>query len=326
MKVLVFFLALGFATFCLSDTPLYGYFWLRYTYNNPTTPEVEVHNNSFSIDRGYIRWRTKTRPVAFNATMDITNKKDATNASDWHVRLKYAHADWQLPTIGQYFPDIMLMIGLQKVYFGVVDIWDYPLIEKNLEERENIMSSADLGLGIHGSILDDHGEFSAQIFNGNFYSHVTENNLNKAICGNVALTPIPGITFKGSIWLANQPSGDTLSTQVDQNRYAGVFRVIHGPVTVFAEYLATKSDNLKGGGYSVFTEYAVTNRFSLLGRYDYFDIDTATDNNAVNVAILGFNCRISETLLFQANYERIMPEDNTTADTDVILCQFKVSY
>ena len=326
MKGLLLFLIIGHLTLCFADIPLYGYFWMRYTYKNPTTPEVDSHNNFFSIDRGYIRWNTQTYPVSFNATIDINNKKDATNASDWNIRLKYAHADWKLPSMSRYLPDIRLKIGLQKVYFGIVDIWDYPLIGKNLEEREDLMSSADLGIGLYGLFLDNYSEFSLQIFNGNFYTHVTENNTNKALCGNLAFMPISGVTLKGSFWMANQPRGDTLGTKVDQDRYAAVIRVQLGPITVFGEYLAALNDDLNGRGYSTCAELAITDRFSLIGRYDYFDMDTATDDNAINTAIIGFNYIITETLLFQANYERIMPEDNVSSDADAILCQFKVSY
>lgn len=327
MKYLIILSMLGLLIIAHAEVPIYGYFWLRYTYDNPTQPEdIEENEHYFSINRGYISWKTKTKPVSFTGTIDITNKKDATNASDWNIRLKYAQADWTLPGLGQYIPDAKLIIGLQKVYFGVVDIWTYPLVEKNLEEREKIMSSADLGIGFHGLLPSGHGEFSLQAFNGNFYTHVTENNTNKAICGNLALIPIPGVMLKGSFWVAKAPVGDTVITQVDQNRYVGLLRIQYGPVTVFGEYLVTKNDQLDGMGYSTFVEWSVTNRLNLLGRYDYFDMDTAVDDNALGVAIGGFNYKISTTLLFQANYERKMPEDETRDDSDAILCQFKVSY
>lgn len=327
MKYLSAVLILGSCILVYADASPYGYFWLRYTYENPTQPEdVETNENYFSIDRGYICWETQNESVSFKGTIDITNKKDATNVSDWNVRLKYAQADWTPPGIGQYIPDAKLILGLQKVYFGVVDIWTYPLIDKNLEQRENLMSSTDLGIGFHGLLPRGYGEFSLQVFNGNFYTHVTESNTNKALCGNVAITPIPSIMLKGSFWVAQEPEGDTVITQVDANRYVGVLRIHYGSVTAFGEYLATTTDQMDGMGYSVFAEWAVTNRLSFLGRYDYYDKDTDTDDNAVSVAIGGLNYRIAKTLLFQTNYERMMYEDAARDPSDAILCQFKVSY
>lgn len=327
MKYLYILSILGVIIPAHADVPVYGYFWLRYTYDNPTQPaNIENNEHYFSIDRGYIRWKTKTKSVSFKGTIDITNKKDATNASDWNIRLKHAQADWKLPGLGGYIPDASLMIGLQKLYFGMIDLWEYPLIEKNLEEREKLMSSADLGIGFHGFLPDGYGEFSLQVLNGNFYTNVTEDNTNKALCGNLVLIPITGVMLKGSCWVAKATTGDTVITQVDQNRYVGVLRMQYGPVAAFGEYLVTKCDQLDGMGLSAFAEWAVTNRLSLLGRYDYFDPDTDTEGNALSVAIGGFNYRISKTLLFQANYERKMPEDGTRDDSDAILCQFRVSY
>jgi hypothetical protein len=219
-----------------------------------------------------------------------------------------------------------LMVGLQKVYFGLVDIWQYPLIEKNLEEREKLMSSADLGIGFHGLLPRGYGEFSFQAFNGNFYTHVTEDNTNKALCANLTLIPIPGIVLKSSFWVAKASVGDTVITQVDQNRYVGVLIAQYGPVTAFGEYLVTKNDQSDGAGYSVFAEWAVTDRLSLLGRYDYYDMDNATDDNALSVAVGGCTYKISETLLFQANYQRKIPEDHTRDESDTFLFQFRVSY
>ncbi|MGB9721752.1 MAG: hypothetical protein ACPL28_09775, partial [bacterium] len=219
-----------------ADAPIYGYFWLRYTYENPTTPEVDENKNEFAIERGYVRWKTKTEPVSFSGTIDITNKAKATNASDWNFRLKYAQADWQLPYIGNAIPDAKLMFGLQKVYFGMMDIWEYPIIEKNLEEVEKKTNSADLGLGFYGLVPNGFGEFSIQVFNGNGYTNVTENNTNKAVCGNIALIPIPRIMLKGSIWQAKTPQViDSVLTQVDQNRYAGLLQFKYGPLTIIGE-------------------------------------------------------------------------------------------
>ncbi len=328
MKQIVLVLLLGVMVFGYASAPIYGYFWTRYTFENPTTPEdVDENENYFSIERGYVRWQTKTVPVSFKGTIDISSKSGATDASDWNVRLKYAQADWKLPYIGDAIPDAKAIIGLQKIYFGIMDLWEYPLIEKNLEEVEKKMSSADLGIGFHGLFPKGYGEFSVQVFNGNFYTDVTETNTNKALCGNLALIPFPGVMVKGSYWYAEQPfEVDTLTIeQVDHNRYAGLLRVKYGPVTVFGEYLGTKDHETDGMGYSGFAEFELTNKVSVLGRYDYFDPDTDVDNNAHSRIIGGLNWKVSKHLLWQNNYQIKMYEDDSH-DEDKIMVQFKYSY
>ncbi len=332
MRKLFLVLLLGLVVFTYADAPIYGYFWCRYTFENPTTPELEEgeeHEHYFSIERGYIRWKTKTEPVSFSGTIDVSSKADATNASDWNIRLKYAQADWTLPYIGDYLPDTKLMLGLQKVYFGIMDIWEYPIIEKNLEEVEKKTNSADLGIGLHGLFPEGYGEFAIQVFNGNGYTHVVETNSNKALCGNVALIPLPGVMLKGSIWYADQPVLiDSIVEQVDQRRYAGLVRVIYGPVTVIGEYLGTKDHETNGMGYMGFAEVALTKTFSVLGRFDYFDknTDEEAENDAYNRIFGGFNYRISKTLLTQVNYQLKTFEDEEKDSEDKIQIQFKYSY
>lgn len=324
MKQFLLVLLFGCAVFSYADTPIYGYFWCRYTYENPTTPEVDENEHEFAIKRGYIRWKTKTKPVSFKGTIDIAQKDGATNKSDWRVRLKYAQADWKLPYVGEYIPDAKLMIGLQKVYFGMMDIWKYPVIEKTLEEVEKKTNSADLGLGFYGLLPAGYGEFAVQVFNGNGYTYV-ENNTNKALCANLAIIPIPGVMLKGSYWYAKQPVGDTIITQVDQNRYAGLLQIKYGPVTLIAEYLGTEDDEIKGMGYMGSGEIAINKYFSILGRYDYFDKDTDADDNAHTRVIGGLNWKISKTLLTQINYQTKTYEDDRDS-SDKAMIQFKYSY
>lgn len=314
-------------SFSYADAPIYGYFWLRYTYMNPTTPEVEENEHEFALERGYIRWKTKTEPVSFSGTIDVTNKTKATNASDWNFRLKYAQADWKLPFNSELLPDAKLMFGLQKVYFGMMDIWEYPVIEKNLEEVEKKTNSADLGVGFYSLLPKGFGEYSIQVFNGNGYTQVTENNTNKALCGNVSMIPLPGIMLKGSMWYAKTPMIiDSVETQVDQNRYVGLAQFKYKLLTLITEVLLSKDYQTNGMGYSGFAELNITKNFSLLGRYDSWDKDTDTENNAHTRIILGTNYAIADNLLTQLNYQLTRYEDPEKEANDMIMVQLKYSY
>jgi hypothetical protein len=329
MKGFLFVLLAGLVVFAYADAPIYGYFWTRFTYENPTQPEdVETNANYFSIERGYIRWKTKTSPVSFKGTIDVSQKSDATNKSDWNIRLKYAQADWTLPYVADAIPDAKLMIGLQKVYFGIVDLWGYQLIDKNLEENEKKMNSADLGIGFYGLLPAGYGEFSVQAFNGNGYTSVTETNTNKALCANLAVIPYPGIMFKGSYWMAETPFQQDSVTiiQVDQNRYAGLVQLTYGPAKLIGEYLGTKDHETDGMGYSGILEFDITKTVSILGRYDYFDPDTDVDDNGHNLILGGINWHISDVLLAQCNYHLKTYEDDDTDSSDNIMVQFKYSY
>lgn len=320
-------LLLSVCAISYAEAPLYGYFWLRYIYENPTTPEVEQNEHEFAIERGYIRWKTKTEPVSFSGTIDVTNKKDATKSSDWNFRLKYAQADWKLPLNSEYIPDAKLMIGLQKVYFGMMDIWEYPVIEKNLEEVEKKTNSADLGMGFYALLPKGFGEYAIQVFNGNGYTRVTENNTNKALCGNLSIIPFPGIMLKGSMWYAKTPQIiDSVEYQVDQNRYVGLSKFSYGPLTLIGEVLLSRDYQTNGFGYSGFGELAIKKYWSILGRYDAWDKNVDTDNDSHTRIILGTNYAIANNLLTQINYQLTSYEDPEKEAIDMIMVQFKYSY
>lgn len=345
-------LALSSAVWLYADAPIYGYFFLRYTYDNPFNPDTmsgKDRPNAFTIERGYLRWKTSTKPVSVSGTVDISMKAKATNASDWNVRLKYAQADWYLPYVEKALPDARLTLGLQKVYFGTTDIWEYPLIEKSLEDAHGKISSADLGLGLNGFFPDGYGDFAVQLFNGTGYSSAVENDVNKALNANLSLVPptiIPGlgIMLKGSYWMDmnrvkyySAADSETLWVDLDRDRYAIVGQLKFKWLTILGEMLQTKDgktpDNkvTEGKGWSVFGEIAPVKKFALLGRYDTWDkniTDTtaAANNDQLKVMIAGLNWNVSKELLMQFNYQKTSYQDTARLPTDKFMVQAKYSF
>ncbi len=321
-KVMLLLLAVGLVAY--AESPIYGYFWLRYTYDNLTAPaDVTNNQNFFSIERGYIRWKTATAPVSVSGTVDVTMKAKATSASDWNIRLKYAQADWLLPYVSTRLPDTKLTLGVQKVNFGIMELWEYPVIEKSIEEVAGKMNSADLGLGLGGLLPSGYGDFAFQVFNGNGYTKVTEDNAKKAFCGNLSMLPVPGIMLKGSYW-KNTVGPDSMLVKAD--RYAGAIKLSYGPAVVMGEYFGSRDGDVTGIGYMSLLEVALNSAFSLLGRYDIWDGDKDTDDDAYRIMIGGINCEVSSVLLVQLNYQRKQHEDTTQEDEDKVMLQFKYSY
>ncbi len=334
MKTTLLVLLVGLAVFGYANSEIYGYFWTRYTFENPTAPEVDENKHYFSIERGYVRWKTSTKPVSVAATIDIAMKSGATASSDWRIRLKYAHANWTLPGISDALPDFKAIIGLQKVYFGLIDKWEYPVIEKSLEDTEKKINSADLGIGFFGYLPDGYGSIAGGVFNGTGYSHPTEDNQWKDLSFDLSLIPIPGVMVKGSAWMGKENEViDTLGTmeEITENRFAGVLQMRRGPVIVMGEYLycmdgCYDADDMISWGAMGFAEFAVNKSVSLLGRYDYFDPDDATENDAYSRIIGGINWKVSKHLLWQNNYQIKMYEDDDEEAEDKIMVQFKYSY
>jgi hypothetical protein len=333
-----------------ADAPIYGYFWLRYTYDYLMNPDdASDHPTAFAIERGYIRWKTSTAPVAFSGTIDAAMKSGVTKESDWNIRLKYMQADWTLPYAGKYIPDAKIILGLQKVYFGLADLWEYPVLEKALEDAQKKINTADLGASFYGLIPGGFGDFAMQYFNGSGYSKPTEIDLNKAVCLNASLVPpviVPnlGIMLKGSYWMEmtttkyySAADSETLSVDLDENRMAGVLQLKYAPVTLIAEYFVSQDgrtpDNsvVEGNGYSFFGEITINKSLGICGRYDMWDknvTDTTSSAlvDAVTATIAGLNWKISDALLMQFNYQLTGYEDETRQSTDKFMIQAKYSF
>jgi hypothetical protein len=332
------------------EAPIYGYFWVRYTYDYVMNPDTATkHPHAFSIERGYIRWKTKAESITFSGTVDINMKSGFTKDSDWLIRLKYAQSDWTLPYIGKYLPDAKLMIGLQKVYFGLADLWEYPLIEKALEDHIKKINTADLGAGFYSLLPNGFGDFSIQLFNGSGYSKPTEIDLNKAKCFNASLVPpviIPklGVMLKGSYWMEKTTAkywspadSETLSVDLSENRIAGVVQLTYKPITLIGEYFISEDGKVpddkitKGQGYTLFGQIDLGKNFGVLGRYDMWDknvTDTtaAAQNDQVYTTILGLNYKLSDYLLFQFNYQLTKYQDTLKVPVDKFMIQAKCSY
>ncbi len=333
-----------------ADAPIYGYFWLRYTYDYLMKPDTATqHPHAFSIERGYIRWKTSASPVAVSGTIDINMKSGFTKDSDWQVRLKYSQADWTLPYIGKFLPDAKLMLGMQKVYFGLADLWEYPVIEKALEDYIKKINTADLGVGFYSYLPNGFGDVSIQLFNGSGYSKPTEIDLNKATCLNASIVPPVllrnfGVMLKGSYWMEKTTAKywspadtETLSVHLTENRMAGVVKLSYAPVSLIGEYFISEDGKLpdnkitKGVGYSFVGQIDITKNFAILGRYDMWDknvSDTtaASKIDAVYTKIFGVNYKLSDNLLIQANYQATEYQDTLKVPVDKFMLQAKYSY
>lgn len=305
---LLFTLLIGFVFEVKADTPIYGYFWFRYTADNQGIEQ-------FSIDRGYIRWKQKLDSAEITGTVDIAQKKDATQSSDWQIRLKDANV-----SLTKIIPEGKLIFGLQKTYFGVIEPWEYPVLVKALEDDAKLLSSRDLGVGITGNLPAGLGGYAVACYNGNGYSNVVETNQNKALVASLDLIPIPGITLRGSVWQAKNDDDE------DEKRTAGVLTFANGPISLIGEYLTSEDGAKKGAGYSGFISAQIFPKFAVAFRYDQWDKDTAIENNAYTKLVGGFNIDIADNTLLQLNYINKIYEDSSEEAHTQYVAQVKYSF
>ena len=312
----------GVSALDVGESEFYGYTWVRYTYEKEDGGESE---NEFSIPRVYLRWKMKLDDkVDAKVTLQMENKdyaqskydaeKEANKSiADWSTVVKYAYVDLKhWPSEGK------VRIGLQKTYFGVIDTWEYSLIEKALEDKQKVLASADLGVGIVGYMPAGFGEYALVVYNGTGYKHIEDNDA-KAVCGSVSIIPAPGLTLRASAY-----TGKKNEDEEDMKRYAAVARFARGDFSSFFEYLWSKDGDTDGRGYSLFADYGLTDRLAIAGRIDKWDADDDTAGDKINRYIAGFNYDLAKNVLLQVNYQR--EDEETKSDANIWRIQTKFSW
>jgi hypothetical protein len=171
-------------------------------------------------------------------------------------------------------------------------------------ERNGLFNSADIGVLFGGNLggdmpeefkknVQNHyagrwGSFGVGIYNGGGY-HAAEKNTNKALEGRLTIRPLPdivpglqvsafGITAEGNQSNdpgTNVPDMSVLAAMVsyESRRLVATAQYERGEGNQSGSAVDADGNALPHDGYSLFTEVRLDRdaRFSLIGRYDWFD-------------------------------------------------------
>lgn len=307
-------------------TKFYGYQWLKYE-NKVVGSAVDnkVDLSSFSVPRTYLRLKVTDTGYEGNITLDINNTAGAqgvnttvinitptvvTGSIDWAAWLKYASLDLtKIPGLEQI--DAQLRIGIQKVYFGTLDTWEYPLIDKEPVDRAGIASSADFGVSIIGRLPAGFGSYELATFSGSGYKKL-DTNAEKMYNASLLVTPLPGIYVRGS-YIHNITSdlGAVHSAITDFNASAVVLGYASGPIEGWTEYM-TRFDaksavaGLKSGvlvGWSSYLGVNITDAVQVNAMWMQNNPDTKVQRDDRNIWQLGVNYKLFDAVLLQFTYE-----------------------
>lgn len=267
--------------------------------------------NKFAIKRGYLTVKKEILPwLKGRITLDITTAPDETDklAGSVVTRLKYLYGQFDLPNFALF---TMPFIEIGMVHMPWLDFEErinfYRCQDTMFTERNKLFNSADIGLtffSLLGGEMDEryqkkvskyypgrYGSMSFGIYNGGGY-HAEEKNENKVLEGRLTLRPLPeiipglqlsyfGITGKGN-----------KDTNPDWNVNLGFVSYEHEYLVLTGQYYWGKG-NQKGDdendkdGYSFFTELKPHKKFSIIGRYDYFDPNDSLKNDENERYIVG---------------------------------------
>ena len=324
-KGIVLLLSLIFSLNALwAATKLSMELWNRYTFERIAG---ETEKSAFSLERGYFRLEpTFTDKIKGRFNLDFFASDKYSDGAG--MKLKYAYIQFSdiIP-----IPESNLSAGLDKIYFGTVYDWDYVTIEKALEDKEKVTSSADYGLFFSGLIPNGYGEYAISLINGEGYSKAgSKVNINPSPVVNLRLIPLTGVTFGGSILYEKAGFLDTAKTEYDKRMvYAGVARFAFGPLDAWFEYLAQDYAGKKSNGFMIMPVLRFVKPLDIVFRFDNWDPNTDNDNDAYRTLIGGFNWNILHdsngvpSLFVQTNWQRKMYEDSEKDPVDALMVQLR---
>ena len=304
--------------------------WFRYSLE---MSDGETEYSGFDVARGYFVWTHQfTDGIGSKFNIDIYSSDKSTDSKGAGLKIKAAYLEFKkLP-----FKDAKIQAGIVKNYFGTIYDWNYTTIQKALEDKEKVASSADAGIALAGYIPNGFGEYHLGLYNGEGYSKFGD-NINKypAFSGNVRFIPIPGLTLGGSAQFSQDEeiTIDTLGTETTETwnimKAAGILRFAKGPVDIWGEFLMMTEDETTSQGFMIMPTFMLGKNFQLVARYDSWDKNTDVDDDAHTRIIAGVNYFISknakgapETQL-QVNWERKIPEAEDSEPVDGFAVQLR---
>jgi hypothetical protein len=303
-----------------TDIQFYGYTWFRETGNNKVFDDGQTNTAKPTIERTYLRWKLKYEDnLEGNITLDIPMKSGNTTNSDWNTLVKYAYVDLKntLPDDG------FVRIGVQPVYFAMLDKWEYPMVYKPLEDNLGLLSSADLGVSLQGTLFGGLADYQVAGFGANGYAKPTETDNNTATDISVAVYPIPGLSIRGSLYNATVSSGDAYAKEgVSAGKwYNGVAANYYwGPLWFMWEGVegmkpnSKMDDSFKVSGNSKMVMWTVNDKWDIGVREDIYNPDVNNDsaagtdntsNSAQDFMIYGVNYHWADDLLIQLNSSKL---------------------
>lgn len=314
----------------------FGYLWYI-SYQNGETGDTSGGEgfSRFTVKRGYINIEKEITPwFSARVTPDVSQMTD--NGSfdgSFTVRLKYLYGKFNLPEFA--------FLTKPFVEVGIVHMpWlDY---EENLNwyrcqdtmflERNGLFNSADVGINfvsLFGGLMSEeyqnkvnnaypgrYGSMALAVMNGGGYA-AAEKNQNKVLEGRLTIRPLPdiipglqfsyfGITGKGNKGKNDIPSNPTWQLN------NGFVSFEHEYVVLTGQYYWGKgnqsgADTNKRDGYSFFAELKPHKKFSIIGRYDFFDPndDQQDDENSRYIAGVAYHLDKQHKNMILLDYDSV---------------------
>lgn len=311
---------------------------------------LDADPSAFVIKRGYINIENQVFPyMSTRITPDVT--LDATG--DIKVRLKYAYAKFHFPDWGVVTrPEVEVGVAHMPWLDFEEHINFYRMQDTMFMERNGLFNSADLGITLMallgGTLPEDYqkkvnkyypgrwGSFALGVYNGGGY-HAAEKNDNKVLEGRFTLRPLPdlipglqlsafALTGRGNTAAAPEWEVAALMASWETSRLVLTAQWMDATGNQKGSAVSPQGRALPADGWSVFAEGRLTPRWSLIGRWDVYDPDTAAPRNGNERLIAGIAHHLGKGNTVLLDVDRVSYDDPIRPDLTRLQLTLQVKY
>lgn len=277
-----------FSNLTAQEGKISGYIFGDYFYefSHPNTATDALNRNGFQFRRAYFTYdRNLSDKLSARFRLEMNSPEFGKN-DPLNPFIKHAYLRWN-----DFIPGSKLYLGLSSTpTFNISDeVWGYRSIEKTIMDLRKVASSADMGVAAEGK-LSSNGLLNYHFMAANGAGTKGETDKNKRAYLSVpikiqnAYFVVPYADYEGG---TDGTSKNTVAV------FAGLQKPrFHGGAEVFQKVsnkaLANNQDKTENG-FSVFGAVKVAEKIKLLGRYDFYDPNTAVDNDGNNFIIAGLD-------------------------------------
>lgn len=276
--------------------------------------EEAENYNEFDIDRAYLTARSKlsnnlgvrfttevgrAEPQGVDVDGDGSDDLEVPEDEKIRVFLKYAYLEWGVSH------DVKLRFGSAGTGFvGYYDdFWGQRYIAKSLTDDNSILDSADIGVHALGTHADGLFSWQSSVVNGEGYGSA-EVSATKAL--QVRVTVDPMASGESRLPISAFISQDVMAPDEEDptTTLAGSGGYSMEYLTLWGEYVVQSQADLTGAGFSATIMPKVPDVLNILARYDHWDPDGETEQDAETTIRTGITRDFLKKVSGALTYER----------------------
>lgn len=283
-----------------------------FEYYHPS--DMEEDYSEFQFTRFYFTYDYKVSDdISIRYRLDGDR---SINDHKWHPFLKHAFV-----SMGGMLPHTKILAGMQGTpnwSFYSEPFWGYRSVEKTIQDRHHVGTSADAGIGLDSAPFGDF-RLHLLVANGTGYGG-PENDKYKKIYAALAYKPEKMLT--GSIFFDYEPTSENYSNTTI-TLFGGVDLGMFSAGGEFFTRTNQDSVDVEKTGLSVFGNVDVKVG-KVFGRFDSYDPGDDGDHGEKETLILvGFDYKVDKKLHIMPNVISIKEGDHDVVNAFRLTFEFK---